>query len=117
MPIITLASLGLASLIHIVFFTMESILWMNPKVHEQFGMRSITDAKVANLIVFNQGFYNLFLALLGIAAFILICLGKNEGYTVGTAACAVMLGAAIVLFCSAPSALGGALIQGIPPLV
>ena len=54
---------GLAGTIHVLFFVMESILWMNPKVHSRFLVEDLADAEAINVFIMNQGFYNLFLAM------------------------------------------------------
>ena len=54
---------GIALLFHIWAFLMESLFFMNPKVYPLFGARSAEEAQAVKLMTFNQGFYNLFLAL------------------------------------------------------
>lgn len=52
----------LAGVIHVLFFVMESLLWTKPKIRENFGL-SEQDAQTTKLLAYNQGFYNLFLAI------------------------------------------------------
>lgn len=60
------ASLVLASLaatLHVGIFVVESVLWTRPVVWRAFGVRSQADAQTTRPLAYNQGFYNLFLAL------------------------------------------------------
>jgi putative membrane protein len=69
-------------------------------------------------MAFNQGFYNLFLAL-GIAGGLgLIATGRvAEGRAIVLFACACMAAAGVVLVASNPRFLAGAALQAGPPLV
>jgi len=53
----------LAALIHVAIFFLESVFWEKPGVWRRFGLRSQNDADVVRPMAFNQGFYNLFLAV------------------------------------------------------
>lgn len=110
---------ALAGLIHVLFFVMESLLWMNPKVHGRFKVDSLEIAEKMRVFLLNQGFYNLFLAA---AVFIgLGLLGSKRWAVVGRTlvvyGCASMVAAAVVLLFSADGMWRGALIQGAPPLL
>jgi putative membrane protein len=75
-------------------------------------------AEVTRLFAFNQGFYNLFLAIGVFAGGTLVLAGHPvSGLTLVTWSCLSMLGAAIVLVASAPQMLRGAIIQGAAPLL
>ena len=52
----------LAALLHVAFFAMESLYWKTPQVMKIFK-RTSEQADITSLMAFNQGFYNLFLAL------------------------------------------------------
>ena len=65
MPI-SLIFLVLVGTIHFYIFIMESVLWGEAKTNRTFGI-SAEQAEQNRLFAFNQGSYNLFLAL---AAFI-----------------------------------------------
>ena len=54
---------AIAAAIHVAIFVLESVLWMRPSVRRIFGVRSDADAAAIRPMAFNQGFYNLFLAL------------------------------------------------------
>lgn len=108
-----------AGLIHILFFVLESLLWLHPVVRKIFG-QSEAEAKTTRLLAFNQGFYNLFLALSAIAG---VWLMYNVEIPIAvsvallTVSLGSMVGAAIVLVISAgKKMLRGALLQGLIPL-
>lgn len=108
---------AIAGIIHVLFFCMESLWWTKPKVRESFGL-SEEDAQTTRLLAFNQGFYNLFLALGTFAGLALCSAGHEpEGLAIVTFCCASMLGAAVVLAFSSPRMIRGAVIQGFFPLI
>lgn len=109
----------LAAVIHLLIFLMESVLWTRPVVWKRFGLKSQQEADIVKPMAFNQGFYNVFLAvgagtglvLLGSAAF------TQAGLAIAIFACASMVLAAAVLITSSPKLARAAAIQGIAPLV
>jgi len=107
----------LAGVIHVLIFSMESLWWTSPKVRERFR-QSPEQAEATRLFAFNQGFYNLFLALGVFAGLALTLTGhRAAGLMVATWCCLSMVGAAIVLVVSAPQMKRGALTQGVAPLL
>ena len=54
---------GLAAVLHVVFFVFESLLWTRPEVYARFGIGSREQAETIRPMAFNQGFYNLALAV------------------------------------------------------
>jgi putative membrane protein len=99
----------LVIIVHIMFFVLEAIFWMNPNVHNpllDFLNNPVTlkyevQAVVLKNLFVNQGFYNLFLVLAGIAGLNLISKQKySSGYTLVLLLCFSALGAGIVLACS-----------------
>ena len=52
----------LAALLHVVFFLYESVLFERPEVHARFLTRT-QDVPAVKPWAYNQGFYNLFLAV------------------------------------------------------
>lgn len=110
----------LAALLHVLIFCMESLWFMQPKVHKRFGAATPADAEARRLFAFNQGFYNLFLALGIFVGLAMLHFGGNAvvGQTLVLFNCACMLGAGIVLFFSAGrQMLRAAVMQGIFPLL
>jgi len=107
----------LAGVVHVLIFCMESLWWTTPKVRERFRQRP-EQAEATKLFAFNQGFYNLFLALGVFVGFALLLARRPvAGLTLMTWSCLSMFGAAVVLAASAPPMKRGALIQGTAPLV
>jgi len=106
-----------AGTIHVVIFGMESLWWTTPGVRARFR-QSPEQADATKLLAFNQGFYNLFLAIGTFAGLGLVLIGHARvGWTLVYWNCVFMLGAALVLAGSAPRMRRGALIQGMAPLV
>ncbi|MBU6509760.1 MAG: DUF1304 domain-containing protein [Gammaproteobacteria bacterium] len=109
-----------AAVLHILIFCMESLWFMRPSIHKHFGAATAIDAEARRLLAFNQGFYNLFLALGAFVGLALVNFGGNPvvGRTLALFCCACMLGAGIVLLFSAGRRMmRAAVIQGIFPLL
>lgn len=106
-----------SALLHIAFFIFESFLWGKPHINKRFGV-SAEQAAASKLMAFNQGFYNLFLA---IGVFIgLYLISQKEIMLAGAMVSfsgASMVGAGLVLFFSAPHLRRAAWIQMGPPLL
>jgi putative membrane protein len=118
MPIIAGIAAGLAALIHVWFFTLESLWFDRPDVAARFGLRGEDQISLARPMAFNQGFYNLFLAI-GIAGGLLLVASGNAvtGRPIVLFACACMVGAGVVLVSSNPRFAAAAAAQAVPPLV
>ena len=67
MPIVAQVLAVLAAAIHVWFFVLESLLFARPGVAARFGLTTPEAVEAVRPMAFNQGFYNLFLAV-GIAA-------------------------------------------------
>jgi putative membrane protein len=107
----------LAGVVHVLIFCMESLWWTTPQVRGRFR-QTPEQADATKQFAFNQGFYNLFLALGTFAGLALVLLGHNRaGMTLLYWNCLSMLGSAIVLAGSARRMRRGALIQGAAPLL
>ncbi|MEI5582836.1 MULTISPECIES: DUF1304 domain-containing protein [unclassified Agromyces] len=109
----------LAALLHVWIFVLESIRWMHPSTWRTFGVRTPEQAEVLRPMAYNQGFYNLFLAV-GALAGVAVLLWAGLPYA-GRAlvlfATASMTAAAVVLTTTGPGYLRPALIQGTLPLI
>lgn len=118
MPTLSIVFAAIAGLIHVLFFLMESVFWMNPKVHKGFGIKSLEEAEQFKISFFNQGFYNLFLAV-GMLVGIYLLHGEYLiiGKTLVLFCSASMLAASLVLLVSKPGMLRGVFIQGLCPLI
>ena len=108
---------ALAALLHVYIFTMESLTWTSPRTRAAFGTTA-EEAETTKLLAFNQGFYNLFLAVvtgIGIAA---VVMGHNAvGAALVFAGVGSMAAAAIVLLLSSPDKARAALTQGTFPVI
>ena len=108
---------GLAALLHVYIFVMESLTWTSPRTRATFGTTA-EEAETTKLLAFNQGFYNLFLAIvtgIGIGA---MCMGHNAvGAALVFAGVGSMLAAAAVLLASSPDKARAAVTQGAFPLI
>jgi putative membrane protein len=109
----------LAAVIHLGFFFLESVLWNRPRVWRIFGVTSEADAEVLRPMAYNQGFYNVFLALGAGAG--LVLMGSGASFEGGAALAMFtllsMLLAAVVLVTSNAKMWRGALLQGGPPVL
>ena len=101
-PIIATAVAALAALLHVYIFVMESIQWTQPRVWRRFGVADQAAADVTKPMAYNQGFYNLFLAI-GVVIGLALFWAGDAGTT------AEVAGRALVLF-SLGSMLAAALV-------
>ena len=106
---------GLAALLHVYIWVMESFLWTSPRTRAAFGT-SEEEAQTTKLLAFNQGFYNLFLAIVTAVGIVIGHTTRDVGYALIFAGTGSMLAAAVVLLASAPDKARGAVIQGTFPL-
>ena len=104
-----------AAFIHVYIFYLESMAWRQPRAHRTFGVKSLDDVEALAPIMFNQGFYNLFLALGAMGGVLLGLNGSSVGESLTLYTMAFMLGAALVFIASHPKMARGALIQGLVP--
>ena len=108
----------LAALLHVYIFTMESLTWTQPATWKRFSIGSQTDANTTRPLAFNQGFYNLFLAVGAFAGIAAVALGQPVvGWTLIFSSCGSMLLAALVLAISGRKYLRAAATQGATPLL
>jgi putative membrane protein len=117
--IIAIVFAALAALLHVYIFVMESVLWKRPAIWKRFGLKSQDDAATMAPMAFNQGFYNLFLALgVFVAFFLLPHPGLHyAGVALIAFACGSMLAAAVVLVSSNRRMFRAAATQGLFPLL
>ena len=109
---------GLAALLHVYIFVMESIQWSQPATWKRFGLKSQADAETTRPMAFNQGFYNLFLAIGVATGLVLLAAGvASVGLGMIFLAAGSMVAAALVLVLSSPKLARAAAIQGTLPLV
>ncbi len=117
--VIGIVAAAIAALIHVLIFFMESVAWSRPGVWRGFGVASQADADVLRPMAFNQGFYNVFLAIGAVVGLLMLTSPGVAVAGLGTVLFALlcMLLASIVLITSNPKLLRGALIQGVAPLI
>jgi putative membrane protein len=108
---------GLAALLHVYIFTMESLTWTSPRTRATFGTTP-EEAETTKLLALNQGFYNLFLAIVTGVGIASITLGHTAvGATLIFAGAGSMGLAAVVLLVSARDKARAALVQGLFPTI
>lgn len=113
-----LVFLGLAVLIHLSIFVLESLRWSAPSTRRTFGIRSQEQADATRPLAFNQGFYNLFLALITVAGIMFLIAGADAvGVALIVAGAGSMTLAGFVLLASSPRLWRAALVQLGPPAV
>lgn len=108
---------GIAALLHVYIFVMESLTWTSRKTRATFGL-SEQQAEDTREMAFNQGFYNLFLGIVTAIGIAFLALGQEAvGAALIFAGAGSMFAAATVLFVSSPDKRGAAVKQGTIPLV
>src|SRR5690349_550197 len=108
---------ALAALLHVYIFVMESLTWTSPRTRATFGTTAET-AEITKELAFNQGFYNLFLAIVTVVGIAAIGLGHNAvGVALVFAGVGSMLAAALVLLSTSPDKARAAITQGAFPLI
>jgi putative membrane protein len=108
---------SLAALLHVYIFVMESLTWTSPRTRATFGL-SAQEAEATKELAFNQGFYNLFLAIVsGIGVAAALTGHHGIGAALVLAGVGSMLAAALVLLLSSPDKARAAITQGAFPLL
>lgn len=116
MHLISKILITLASLLHVLIFAMESLFFLNENVYSRFKIGSLEHAQIVQAFAYNQGWYNLFLAIAAlVGVFFAKQLKPNVGNTLAWYACLSMLAAALVLIISSPAMARAAIIQGLFP--
>jgi len=122
-PILATVAAALAALLHVYIFVMESIQWTRPRVWKRFGVTDQAAADTVKPMAYNQGFYNLFIAI-GVAIGLALYWAGGPATTADVAGRTLVLfglgsmsAAALVLSTSGARYLRPALIQGTLPLI
>lgn len=117
MLIAALVFAALAAVLHVYIFVMESVRWTNPATRKTFGI-SEQEAVATKEMAFNQGFYNLFLAIMAVVGIVVAAAGHHGiGVALILAGCGSMLAAGLVLLISSPSKARAAITQLAFPLI
>jgi len=121
--IIATVAAALAALLHVYIFVMESVQWTQPRIWKRFGVADQAQADATKPMAYNQGFYNLFLAIGAIIGIALFWAGgpgsvaSVSGRTLVLFAVGSMLAASLVLVTSGAKYLRPAILQGTLPLI
>ncbi|MFE6995874.1 DUF1304 domain-containing protein [Microbacterium sp. NPDC057659] len=109
---------AVAALLHVYIFVLESVRWTHPSTRRVFGVPSEADAQTMKALAFNQGFYNLFLAVITVIGIVIALSGGTAvGIALMLAGTGTMLAAALVLILSDASKARAAAVQGTLPLL
>ncbi|UGS28372.1 DUF1304 domain-containing protein [Microbacterium resistens] len=104
-----------AALVHVYIFSMESITWTTARTRATFDTTE-QEALATKELAFNQGFYNLFLAMATLLGLVVFVTGNTTvGATLVFTGNGSMVAAALVLFLSSPGKRSAALKQGVIP--
>ena len=115
MQTLAVVAASLAGLAHIGIWVLESLLWKREPVWRLFGARSAEDAATQEGVFFNQGFYNLFLALGALVGAWIV--DRGDSSTLLIYSTGYMVAAAIVLVWKYPKLWRGAVAQGTLPAI
>ncbi|UVO12429.1 DUF1304 domain-containing protein [Mycobacterium sp. SMC-11] len=108
---------ALAAVLHVYIFALESLSWTSPRTRAVFGTTA-EEAETTKALAFNQGFYNLFLAIVTVVGIAAVSLDHNTvGLALIFAGVGSMLAAALVLVTSSPDKARAAVVQGAFPAV
>jgi putative membrane protein len=108
---------GLAALLHVYIWVMESLTWTSARTRATFGTTE-DEALATKELAFNQGFYNLFLAIITAVGIAIGATGRHGvGLALIFAGTGSMLAAAVVLLVSSPDKARAAITQGTLPLI
>ena len=111
MTILGLVLAGLGALLHVYIFWLESFAWTSPRGRATFGTTT-EQAETTRELAFNQGFYNLFLAIVTAVGILVFVLGPDDvGVTLVLAGAGSMVAAGLVLLVSSPGKARAALTQ------
>ncbi|MFC4338011.1 DUF1304 domain-containing protein [Salininema proteolyticum] len=109
---------GIAALIHVYIFYLESLAWTGAKARSTFGIATEEEAEKTKPLAFNQGFYNLFLAIMVLSGIVVLLFASTPvGATLVFAGAGSMAAAGSVLLFSSPDKASAALKQLVPPLL
>jgi putative membrane protein len=117
MTTVGLVLVALGALLHGYIFWLESLAWTGQRARATFGLDEAT-AEVTRELAFNQGFYNLFLAIVAGTGVVLVAADEvTVGATLAFTGAGSMVAAALVLLLSSPDKARAALSQGTVPLL
>lgn len=107
---------AVSALLHVYIWYLESFAWTGA-ARGVFGT-SAEEAAATRELAFNQGFYNLFLAIIAGVGIVVAAAGdRGIGLALIFAGTGAMVSAALVLLLSSPDKRASAVKQGAAPLV
>lgn len=116
MILLGLVLAALAALVHVFIFWMESLAWTSERARRTFGTGTVQEAEATRELAFNQGFYNLFLAIVVALGIVVHAVGHEVvGLTLVLTGVGSMLAASLVLLLSSPDKARAAVNQGVLP--
>lgn len=116
MSVIAQVFVVIAGLFHVAVFAMESLLFRRPSTYRRFLVKD-SEVDAARPWAFNQGFYNLFLAVGTAIGIAIEHSDRDAGIALVVFGVGSMLAAATVLIASDPGKARGALVQGTFPAI
>ena len=117
MIVIATLVVALAAVLHVLIFALESVFWTRPGVWKRFSVKDQASADITKPMAYNQGFYNLFLAIGALVGVIAYGVGQHAiGLTLVFFTMTCMVLAAVVLVTTGARYIRAAIIQGILPL-
>jgi putative membrane protein len=120
-PIVAAVLATAAALVHVYIFVLESLRWTAPRTRATFGVATEAEALVTRELAYNQGWYNLFLAIGTVAGLVLshssVDATRAAGVGVLLFATGSMVAAALVLVIRRPALARAATVQGLLPLL
>ena len=118
MAVIASIFVALAALLHGYIFLMETVWWTRPAIWKRFGVADQAAANTTRPMAYNQGFYNLFLAIGAALGLVFYWAGQTaQGTTLVLFTMACMVLAALVLTTTWRGYVRAALVQGTLPLI
>lgn len=116
MEITGLIFIILSGMVHVYIWILESFLWTKPATRKTFGITE-QEAIITKPLAYNQGFYNLFLAIVTLCGVGLRITNSNMGYVLIIVGSGSMVLAGTVLLLSDHTKIRPALVQIVPPAV
>ena len=116
MEAVTLVLAALAALVHVYIFVLESLRWEAPSTRRAFGTTA-EEAATTRALGYNQGFFNLFLAIVTACGIALVGASADAATALLAAGPGSMLAAALVLVTSDPTKARAGAVQGLFPLL
>ncbi|WP_017580046.1 DUF1304 domain-containing protein [Nocardiopsis valliformis] len=114
MNLVAVVLAAVAALVHVYIFFLESFRWTAPSTRRTFGM-SAQAAETTRELAYNQGFYNLFLAIVTVVGLVLWPTIPAAGIALILAGTGSMAAAALVLVTRDSRKMRAAMAQGVIP--